>query len=156
MNTPEDGDIVEYVQGTTESAESWFKESARRAIAHGQRYKSSDINTANKTPTPRDPRLDVITLKIRSSPVPQHPDNPEPNLQDQVSDHRQKVEPYWSGALFPGKQRSITTQEPDNNNNVIVHQTQQTPMRYYARPLYPSPSPCNYACSYMASDACKH
>jgi hypothetical protein len=34
-NTPEDVDIVEHVQGTTESAESRFTESAKKAIAHG-------------------------------------------------------------------------------------------------------------------------
>jgi hypothetical protein len=138
-DAPDDVDIVEHIQGTTESAESWFTESARRAIAHGRRYKLSGHDTATKTPTPRDPDLDVITLEIRRSPVPQHPGNPEPTPQDRVLDYRRKMESYWSGALFPGKQRSIITQEPDNNDNMIVHQTQQTPVRHCAESMSSEP-----------------
>ena len=138
-DAPEDVDIVEYVQGTTESAESWFTESARRAIAHGRRYKLSGHVTATKTPTPRDPDLDVITLNIRRSPIPQRQGGLEPTPQDRVIDYRRKMEPYWSGALFPSKQRSITTQEPDNNDNVIVIQTQQTPVKHCAESMSSEP-----------------
>ena len=133
-DAPEDVDIVEYVQGTTESAESWFTESARKAITHGRQYKSSGHDTATKTPSPRDPDLDVITLKIVRSPSPQ----------DRVLDYRRKMEPYWSGALFPGKQRSMITQEHDNNDNVIIHPPQQAPMRHYAESVSSEPQTASH------------
>jgi hypothetical protein len=140
-DAPEDVDIVELVQGTTESAESWFTESARRAITHGRQYKSSGHDTATKTPSPRDPDLDVITLKIVRSPVPQYP---EPSPQDRVLDYRRKMEPYWSGTLFPGKQRSMITQEHDNNDNVIIHPPQQAPMRRYAESVSSEPQAASH------------
>jgi hypothetical protein len=49
------------------------------------------------------------------------------------------MEPYWSGALFPGKQRSMITQEHDNNDNVIIHPPQQAPMRHYAASVNSEP-----------------
>jgi hypothetical protein len=140
-DAPEDVDIVEHVQGTTKSAESWFTESARRAITNGRRYKSSGHDTATKTPSPRDPDLDVITLKIVRSPVPQYL---EPSPQDRVLDYRRKMELYWSGALFPGKQRSMITQEHDNNDNVIIHPPQQAPMRHYAKSVSSEPQAASH------------
>ena len=82
----EDFDIVEHVQGTNESAKSWFTESARKAITHGCQHKSSGHDPATPTPSPRDPDLDVITLKIVRSPSPQQ----------RVLNYRRKMEPYWS------------------------------------------------------------
>ena len=94
---------------------------------------------ATKTPTQRDPDLDVITWNIRRSPVPQRQGGLEPTPQDRVIDYRRKMEPYWNGALFPGKLGSITTQKPDNNDNVSVIQTQQTQVKHCTESMHSKP-----------------
>jgi hypothetical protein len=100
----EDDDIVEYVQGTNESTQSWLTESARRAVTHGRKHKSSDRDVTTPATNPRDPDLDVITLKIVQSPTPQQ----------RVLDYRQKMESYWSDT-------EPLMREYDNNDNEVVH-----------------------------------
>ena len=81
------GDIVEYIQDTTESTEPWFTESARRAIAHGRRYKLSEQVTMTETPTPGDPDQNMNTPNVRRSPIPQRQGGLEPTPQDRVIDY---------------------------------------------------------------------
>ena len=64
----EDNGIVEYVQGKGESTQSWLTKSVRKAAAYGRQKKSSDHDVTTPTPNPRDPDLEVITLKIVDPP----------------------------------------------------------------------------------------
>jgi hypothetical protein len=67
----EDDGIVEYVQGKGESTQSWLTESVRKAAAYGRQKQSSDHDVTTPTTNPRDPDLDVITLKIVKLSTPQ-------------------------------------------------------------------------------------
>ena len=103
-SAPEDDDIVEYVQGTDESTQSWLTESVRKAVAYGRKQKLSDHDVTTPAANPRDPDLDVITLKIVRSPT----------LQQRVLDYCQKMESHWSDT-------EPLTREYDNNDNEVVH-----------------------------------
>jgi hypothetical protein len=100
----EDNDIVEYVQGTNESTQSWLTESARRVVTHGRKHKASDRDVTTPATNPRDPDLDVITLKIVRSPTPQQ----------RVLDYRQKMESYREDT-------EPLMREYDNNYNEVAH-----------------------------------
>jgi hypothetical protein len=100
----EDDGIVEYVQGNGESTQSWLTESVRKAVIYGRKQKLSDRDVMTPATNPRDPDLDVITLKIVQSPTPQQ----------RVLAYRQRMESHM-------RYTDPLTCEYDNNDNEVVH-----------------------------------